>query len=47
MSDDFDFREIARYLTPGNVVKWVAVISFAALAIIVLTFLASYLWGVS
>ena len=47
MSDDFDFREIVRYLTPGNVFKWIAVIAFGVLAVIVLSFLAVYLAGVA
>lgn len=45
MNEDLDFRAIARYLTPGNVAKWIAVISFGVLAVIVLTFLAAFLWG--
>lgn len=47
MNDDFDFAAIIRHFTPMNVAKWIAVISFGALAIIVLAWLAAFLWGSS
>lgn len=45
VSDDFDFREIVKYLTPANVFKWISVIAFGVLAVILLVFIAVYLWG--
>lgn len=45
MSDDFDFREIVRYLTAGNLFKYISVILYAVGGIIVLSWLAGFLWG--
>lgn len=45
MSEGFDVRAIVRQITPSNVAKWIAVISFGVLSIIVLSFLAAFLWG--